>query len=316
MLRMRRTALGCLMLAGCLDPLTDDQPGYSRHILPSGAEVTSVADDPATTRRIDLNDGISMGKAALKSAFAVGLPVKYWDLGAGRGTAVPAYQLARCNADGLPEGEQPDHPLLIDALPGDPDYSQIWAIYYVCVTPAYESQLITSLPALSDAYELGLVNEPKKPLAWQHQPIVLDGVVLDGASASIDAARTVFVRAMRANSVSFGADGAVVTTNGKSVTTGNVYELVRPGSTKVERVVFDSAGFTPEGGRGESYAPVWTVVTVTITADADISTFSKDSDIATVNMDRTFTKASASVVSVVATTNRSARAVQFSEAEP
>lgn len=314
MLPLRKAALSVLVLTGCLEPLTDDQAGYSRHILPSSSEVPSIADDPAATRRIDLNDGISMGKAPLKSGFAVGLPVKYWDLGPGRGTAVPAYQLARCNAEGKPEGEQPNHPLLIDALPGDADYSQIWAIYFVCVTPKYQGQLITNLLALSDAYELGMALEPMEPLAWKHQPIVQDGSVLEGTSDN--ALKTVFVRGVRAVSVDFGENGAVLTTNGKSVTTANVYELVRPGSTKVERVVFGSMGFTPEAGHGEGYAPVYTVVTATITADADINTFTKESDIATVNMDRTFTKASASVVSVVATTNRFARPVQFSGGEP
>ena len=90
----------------------------------------------------------------------------------------------------------------------------------------------------------------------------------------------------------------MVTTNGKSVTTANVYELVRPGSTKVERVVFGCTGFMPEAGHGEGYTPIYTVVTATITAEADINTFTQESDIATPNMDRTFTKASASVVSL------------------
>jgi len=56
---------------------------------------------------------------------------------------------------------------------------------------------------------------------------------------------------------------------------------------------------------------VWTVVNVTITADADITSFTQESDIATLNMDKTFSKAGPTVVSVMASTNRSTRVVQF-----
>src|SRR5690606_37992097 len=144
-------------------------------ILESGSEVKSIAEDPVSLRRIDMNDGISMGKAGLKSGFAVGVPVKYWELGSGRGTAVPAYQLARCGADNKPLAEnQPDHPLLIENLPGDSDYTQLWGIYYVCVTPSYRGELFTSLAALSDAYDLGLAIEPEEPLAWKFHPVVQD----------------------------------------------------------------------------------------------------------------------------------------------
>jgi hypothetical protein len=320
MLRLRSAALASFLvtsigLSGCLDPLSDDQPGYSRHLLPSGSEIPSAANDPAVNRKIDMNDGISMGKAPLKSGFANGVAVKYWDLGSGRGSASPAYQLARCDSGGRPTGQQPNHPLLVDALPGDAEYTQIWAIYYVCLTPSYNGELITNLSALSDAYELGMAIEPKEPLSWRHHPIVMEGVMLEGATDTSGMIEPLFVRGMRASTVDFGADGEVTPSMGKSVTTANVYEIVRPGSTKVERVVFGSLGISPEGTRIEGYAPIWTVVTATITADADITMFTKESDIATVNMDRTLTKASPLVVSVVATMNRFARPLQFSGGE-
>lgn len=315
MLRMRRAALALVLTTGCLDPLSDDQPGYSRHILPGDSELPSVSGDPAATRRIDMNDGISMAMAPLKSGFAQGAPVKYWDLGAGRGTAVPAYKLARCDDEGQPVADL-DHPLLIDALPGDPDYSQIWAISYVCVTSKYSGQQLPNLLALSDAYELGLALEPEAPSAWRYQPVVLEGAQLEGASEAVGTPVTMFARGMRVTGLWFGADGEVVSSNGKSVSTGNVYELVRPGSTKVERVVFGAQGFDEAGGRVEGYAPVFTVVTATIAADADIATFTRESDIATVNMDRSLTKASSSVISVVATMNRVARPAKFAGEQP
>jgi hypothetical protein len=320
MLRMRSTALTVsvvtgLSLAGCLEPLSEDKAGYSRNLLPSDAEIASVSEDPSFTRRVDMNDGITGTTVARKSGFAVGLPVKYWELGAGRGSATPAYSLARCDDEGkpLPDGVL-DHPMLFDAVPGDADYSQFWAINYVCVTPAYTGQRIINLAALSDAYELGLALEPAAPLAFRHVPMIMEGVTFEEASGDVPAVRGAYCRSYQFTSADFGASAEIdpsIVTNNKQIAIGYVYDLNRPGSTKVERVVFSSAAFNADGTRSAKYAPAWTIVNVTITADADIESFTQESDIATVNMDRTFTKASAAVVSVTASMNRSTRAVQF-----
>jgi hypothetical protein len=56
---------------------------------------------------------------------------------------------------------------------------------------------------------------------------------------------------------------------------------------------------------------VWTLVNVTVAADADLNLFSQESAIATINMDRTFTKASDKITSIVASTTRTSREVQF-----
>jgi hypothetical protein len=303
-----------LSVAGCLDPLSDDTAGYSRNLLPSDAEIASVSEDPSFTRRVDMNDGVTGTEAPQKNGFAVGLPLKYWELGAGRGSATPAYQLAYCDSEGQPlPDRRVDHPLLFDSVPGDADYSQVWAINYVCVTPAYAGQRITTLLALSDAYELGLALEPRAPLAWRHSPAIMEGVTLVGAT-DLPALTTAYCRNYRFTVVDFGAAGEIdpsLVTNGKTVAIGYVYDLNRPGSTKVERVVFGSAAFNEDGTRSNKYVAVWTIVNATITADADINTFTKESDIATLNPDKTFTKAGPTVVSVTASMNRSTRAIQF-----
>lgn len=315
MLRMRSAALSMLVLGACLDPLSEDEAGYSRNLLPADAEVASVSEDPSFTRRIDMNDGVTGGTAMLKSGFAVSVPVKYWDLGAGRGTAVPAIQLARCDEEQqpLPDGVL-DHPMLFDSVPGDTDYTQVWAVSYACVTPKYNGELVTTMPALADAYELGLAVEPKEPLKWVHAPAVQEGVVLDGATEAAGMTRTAYCRGLAFTVVDFGEQGTIdpsIVTMGKSVTTSNVYEIVRQGSTKVERVVFGSAGFNEGASRSPKYVGIWTVVAVTITADADINMFTQESEIATVNMDKTFTKANDKITTIVASTTRTSREVQF-----
>jgi hypothetical protein len=314
MSRVRSTALSVLLLSGCLDPLTEDAAGYSRNLLPADAAVSSVSADPAFTRRIDMNDGISNLSAPLKSGFAMGKPVKYWDLGAGRGTGTPAYQLARCDAEQVPlQDGQIDHPLLFDAVPGDSDYTQFWAVSFVCVTPKYQGQRITTMLALADAYELGLVLEPKEAMKWVHAPVVQEGAVLEGAGPNVGL-HTAYCRGLAFTVADFGEAGTVdpsIVSMGKSITSGNVYEIVKAGSMKVERVVFGSAGFNEDGSRSEKYVGVWTLVNVTVAADADLNLFSQESAIATINMDRTFTKASDKITSIVASTTRTSREVQF-----
>ena len=298
--------------AGCLEPQTDDQAGYSRNLLPSGATVKSGATDTIISRKVDMGDAVSMGKATPKPAWAAGHAVKYWELGVARGTALPAFQLARCDDKGVPlENGVLDHPMLVDAIPGDADYTQFWGIYYACVTPAYRGELVPSLLALNDAYEMGLLKEPTEPLAWKHCPLVSDGVVLEEAPEDLGWTRTAFYRGYALSYIDFGLQGSVVASMGRTVSTGNVYELVKQGSTKVERVVFASAAFNEDGTRSDKYTPVWTIVNVVIAATADPTTFLQESDIATQNMDRTFTKASESVISVTASMNRVARPIMF-----
>lgn len=298
--------------AGCLEPQTDDQAGYSRNLLPSGANVKSGASDTIISRKIDMGDGVSMGKATPKSGWAAGHAVKYWDLGVARGTALPAYQLARCDNEGVPlENGVLEHPMLVDAIPGDADYTQFWGVYYACVTPAYRGELVTSLLALNDAYEMGLLKEPTEPQAWKHCPLVSDNVVLEEAPEGLGWTRTAYYRGYAITYVDFGAQGNVVASMGKTVSTGNVYEIVKQGSTKIERVVFASGAFNEDGTRSEKYTPVWTIVNVVISSMADPTTFVQESDIATQNMDRTFTKASDAVISVTASMNRVARPIMF-----
>lgn len=312
MLRLCAAALLACAAAGCLEPQTDDRAGYSRHLLPSDATVKSGASDTIISRKIDMGDGVSMGKATPKAGWAMGRSVRYWDLGVARGTALPAFQLARCDADGAPlEDGVLDHPLLVDAIPGDADYTQFWAIYYACVTPEYRGERVPSLLALNDAYEMGLLIQPEMPLAWKHCPLVSDGVALEEAPEGLGWTRTAYYRGYAITYIDFGAQGSVVPSMGRNVSTGNVYELVKQGSTKVERVVFASAAFNEDGTRSDKYTPVWTIVNVVVAADADMTLFGQESDIATVNMDRTFTKASESVISVTASSNRVARPIVF-----
>ena len=113
-----------LALAGCLEPLVSSEPGASVNILAPGSNVPHVSKNADFTRQIRVNDGLSDsalmdagGVVKLKSGFAAGVPVSYWDFGTAPEIGGLLYRLVERNAD---DAVTPiDHPYIANALPGD-----------------------------------------------------------------------------------------------------------------------------------------------------------------------------------------------------
>jgi hypothetical protein len=81
--------------------------------------------------------------------------VQYWDLGTVAATAVrPMWIFRRHGANGP---EEVMHPNMIESIPGDTSYTPLRQLYTVYVTSAWDGEKITSLRALEDAIEFGLV---------------------------------------------------------------------------------------------------------------------------------------------------------------
>src|SRR5688500_13078091 len=87
---MRRlfTASIAVLTAACLEPLVEDQPAFSVHVLPAGSEVPHVSINPDLTRQIRVGDGLSDSQLMMsgglvpqKTGWAKGAQVRYWDLG-------------------------------------------------------------------------------------------------------------------------------------------------------------------------------------------------------------------------------------------
>lgn len=291
MQRWQGAALAAALCSGCLDPLVDDQPGYSRLVLPPGSKVGSAYDDALIARKIDTNDGVGMGPIALKAGYAAGVKVEYWDLGAARRPA-PVYLLYTDCA--VPPGRPlAQHAAIVESIPGDVDYSPFRAIYQVCVTPRYAGELLTSVQALEDAYELGLVAEPAPVGLWRNMPIVSAGVDLSFGTTTRRASDAYFEGKM-VHFHQFTDQEGDFPNPGMLPPPGYALEIVRADApTTVLRTIFSQPYRLPDGTQNPAYTPQWTVVTVTLRAidpdlpadaqqeELELSTWLRDSDVVT-----------------------------------
>ncbi|MFM2420673.1 MAG: hypothetical protein RL385_5396 [Pseudomonadota bacterium] len=290
--------LASMLGTGCLDALTSDTPGYSTHVLPAGAEVAKSAADPSLARRIDQNDSVSSGTAPAKTGYANGNAVSYWELGAAKTAPAPMYELVPCDANGIPlQGKRVLHPRIVDTAPGDSDYTQLWAVTPVCITQFYGGEILSSVTALEDAREMGLVRDAAKPTASMYRPLVADGVTLANFSSEHT---EVYYRGFSLNAIDLGEHGIVTTVDGR-VNTPNVYELTLPGAKTPARIVFavalDSA----------KYAPVWSQYTVVVSETADLNSLTSESDLVTFGDDKSMKPASSAVLAVFSAGTRVAR---------
>jgi hypothetical protein len=278
--RRRYVALALVFCVGCLDALVSDEPGYSRLVLPEGTEVPSADDDTDLNARIDASDGVDAPLVDLRSGFAEGEEVRYWDFGAGSVKAVPGFMLTRCTADGSPkaDGRVSEHPMLFDSVPGDRDYSALRAVQAVCVTDKYDDELITSLSALDDAIDIGIVEEPSEASYWFNCPVVAKGVALDVAGDEPLPPDAAFYRGTRIHCMDLAQQEGEFSTD-VPPTVANVYELRRKGDSFGLRVVFSIAPRT-DGVRSPEYSPVWKLVKVTLASDANLEDYTRVSDFA------------------------------------
>jgi hypothetical protein len=182
-------AIAGSLAAGCrLGPLVDDIPGASVNVLPAGTAVASATDNAALASQIALNDGLddralaaAKGVIARGTGASAGGTVHYWSFGAATQAPSPLYEFVMETAT----GRQPiDHPALVDAVPGDPGYSALHTLTDVVVTAKYAGERITSAAALSDAIELGLVEDPEPTGAFVTSPIAVPGVSLEVGGAA------------------------------------------------------------------------------------------------------------------------------------
>ncbi|HEX5657844.1 MAG TPA: hypothetical protein VFX59_11645, partial [Polyangiales bacterium] len=311
-----------LLCGGCLDSMVGDQPGYSRYILPPGSSMPPFATDDVTTfRKIDVNDGVAKPGIMPKVGWAAGEQVMYWDFGAGKLRSTPAYVIASCNGtDPTPTG----HPVIVDSIPGDSDYSPYRALLFACITDKYKGEVLPSVDAFNDAIDLGLITDPTGGNAtyWVDHPITtgievpLIGGVNDQRRLAFYRGTSVWYETMEPQEGPNPFDGVM------PVVTNNVYEIVKPNTTAVLKVIFAQPLRGPDGTRNLKYTPAWLQVTVTLEVpkdvappgdaaalsaayDAALAKLTKESDLVTVGMNNALTVVDTKLVrSAVATTNR------------
>ncbi len=171
-------------------PPPPDGPAPFVDVLPPGAVVPRVDTNAELLVQIRINDGLS--DAALTASGGVvtrgtgksaGATVRFWNFGPApvEGTiavVAPLYIFGTVDDQGI-FTPLPDHPPLIDTVPGDTRYSPMRRVINVPVTSTYAGERITSLAALTEAVERGLVGDPVNDGTWVNMPVVLPGTTLE-----------------------------------------------------------------------------------------------------------------------------------------
>jgi hypothetical protein len=209
--------------AGCLGPQVPDRPGASGEILPSGTPVPAIADaEPDDAEAIEAHDGVG-DTVPLVTAFSAGGVIHVWDFGAARAVAAPMFVLTR---DGAPI----DHPPIVGSIPGDPTYSPFWSIFAVEVTDRYDGEEITSIAALSEAEDLGLIAAPQAEDSAVDRPIVAAGVhlVVGGGNPDLAPAGEAYYDGAVVAYFDF---GAMPVTAAVEVTAATRYSITRDGAS-------------------------------------------------------------------------------------
>lgn len=171
-------ALAC---SACLDRSDTESPGYSSFITNANTEVRPLERNADAKMKLDLNDGLPgpMATVPLRTGFVGGRDVQYWDLGTAPTSAEPMWVFVKH----LGAGSEPtEHPPLIDSIPGDTAYSPTRIIFEVFVTAKWANQKFTSIRAIDDGVELGLLEEPVQKELFTNCVVTLKDVVLDAGA--------------------------------------------------------------------------------------------------------------------------------------
>ncbi len=262
-----------LLAAGCLEPLVPDEPGASVHILPPGTSVPHVSADGDLVRQFAANDGLddslleeTGGVVPLRSGWAGGAPVRYWDFGQTPQVTAMLYALVRRTPSGEVE-PVPGHPYLLDSIPGDAGYSPYWAVNLVEVTGAYGGERLVSKQALADAVDLGLVLEPEPAGVYVNCPVVPPGTRLEvGGGAEPWPSAEVYARGYRVEVLALGgADAMQPLRFGTRVPSGDVF-VVWEGRSLSPRPepVFQNG---PPASEEQPWTPLVRVVEVRVKED-------------------------------------------------
>ncbi len=311
---------------GCLDPLVKDQPGASSHLLPAGTTVPKAVDNPDLKVQITLNDGLDDTAFAANMTVPRGMGqsagvvpgVRFWSFGPATQAPSPIYKFFQMTSSGLMPIA---HPPLLDALPGDHGYGPIHGINQVVVTDTYNGELITTMDALADAIDLGLVNEPVPLKMFVDCPVVLPNTKLDVGGTTMQAApETMYARGYTVTAFEFGgplgvqpipAGGVLMPTSQVSFLRepGKIYDTTRPIFQATIPTVMPPAAMP-------NYTPLSVVVNVDLAPTFPASTITKDSDLFTRSSTGAITGTTAAVTAFQVTTSIQLLQLQFMDGMP
>ena len=271
----------------------------STHIVPPDVVVPGISTNPELVNQIRANDGLADNTLMMNNNVivrgtgkAAGAVVRFWNFGSASiadGFAVIATMYVLGTQDGDTFTPLPNHPPLLDSICGDPRYSAIRRVENVPVSATYAGEQLTTLEALAEALERGLVGEPVPDETWVNLPVVVPGTMLEvGGPTPTIAAKEVFARGYRVEVFELGTSLGRQPFRNKFVPVGQASGLqtgVPTGnpptlSTAIDpQLVFQFAIPTVAPGTTFSYSPLATDVTVrlangvapgAITSDVDL----------------------------------------------
>jgi len=320
---------------GCLDPLVKDTPGASTHLLPAGTTVPNAVDNPDLKVQITLNDGLddatfmaNAGVVLRGTGMSGGSPVRFWSFGPATQAPSPIYKFFQMTASGLVPIA---HPALLDALPGDHGYGPIHEINQVVVTDAYNGELITTIDALADAIDLGLVNQPTPVLSLPGMttpgkyfvdcPVVLPNTKLDvGGTASTAMPEMMYARGYTVWAFEFGGAPGIqaIPAGGVLMPTSQVSFLREPQKIyDTTRPIFQATIPTVmPPPLMPSYTPLSVVVNVDLAPGFPASMITKDSDLFMRKPTGEITGTTSAVMSFQVTTSIQLLQLQFMDGMP
>jgi hypothetical protein len=271
--RVTRSAWWFVLVAasGCLEPLVSDDVPPRDLVLPPGSVVPGLASDQDLARQVDENDFVDR-LVPRNSAFIGGSQVFYWDFGPAPDNSAPLILLRQRAPDG--SLAPVPHPPILDVLPGDPNYTPFWAIWFVEITDQYAGEVIPSLQALQEAQRLGLVGMPEQRTGYLNCPVVHPDVRIDVGGGDVGPSPG-FYRGVEVGLVNF-AFGQLLEDK-THVPLAEVYVLRREGGDPLsegEREVDmtgdgdtnDSNNLFQFGLEDGGYSPLSRVVSVTVPA--------------------------------------------------
>lgn len=341
-----------IVLAGCnmLDPRTADvtvdatRPIDARpdvagtSLLPPGSEVPSIATNAELLSQIKIFDGLSDNALAMAGGVvtrstgkAGGATVMYWNFGSAPvegnfAVSSPIYVL--CDDDGAGNlTPRTDHPFLIDSIPGDARYSAVRRIINVPVTSAYAGELITSIEALTEAVDKGLVGEPKPAGTWRNMPVVPPGTKLElGAAVEPMVALQVYAHGYVVDLFPLGGTMGIQPLRNGSIPMGQESRLLSGVATGVPPVMPTGLDAQPVFQYGIPAAPPTTAFNYTpLVTELDVR-LATGVDPTTINNDASLFKRSTSgsitgyyttaVDNYLVTTNVSNKQIQFVDGAP
>lgn len=245
-----------LALPACLDPLVSDVVERPHLILAAGTELPELTDDPIARAALDRADGLDDDYIELRSAFARGERIWYWDLGPASPSPIPLYMLVVADPQGFfetPAGRfspLPGHPPIFDAIPGDPGYSPWWTVVLWPVTEAYADQVLGSFAAMDEAFRQGLVSASVTLPMAINCPVVLPEARLEnvpGDASSLTEPNPAYYQGSEVYYFSFDA----IPVTGPSVPVPPLYMLRREGGEPLSEP-WRGVDFTKDGDQVDS----------------------------------------------------------------